>query len=1573
MPQSKSGKREYAQMENGKIQVILESRAKPKEFVTSHKMLDWQYFQILGELQEIQRHDSDPTCPCRLSDDLGENCLAKHTLGLSVLAAETAAMDQANKDMLQGLSAEAKQLHEQMKGFLCHTKDAPEFTNWSRQWRKKIEPLYYHASCKIKMRQDCPTCQIDLQQAANLEARPIPKEQLPFDFDKPLTAETCPPICPVVQSVSTGTKYQLFPFQQEGYTWLKGRSFALLADDMGLGKTPQGIAWGSDFRPNLVIVPAALTYNWVREITEMWRLEDTVVLLDGKTELPRELPDWTVMSYGMVNHYLPKLRRAGFKALLIDEAHLVKNMETARTKNILELVAPQETKPGDKIIPNRLAITGTPVLNRPIELFALLVFLGVKNRSDFKDFLNTYTEHKTYKGRLIFTGAKNLYQLHEFLKPFMLRRLKKDVLKQLPPKTNTPLFVAITNASEYREAENHFLEWLRQKAGDEAAMNASRAEIITRMNALRQLAASGKVAPVCDWLKPCRDGQGKVIVFSSFLEPLESLKKCKPESVIYTGADSSQDRQVMVDKFQHTEDVCCFLGTVGAAGVGITLTAASRVAFLDLPWTPGGKVQAEDRAHRIGQTKPVEVVNVLARGTIDERMLQLLSDKEFIIAQAIDGKTKDEAMSTSVANSLVQSFIRAPNLNQNITQYQREEMDPEPYAISFDDQKEIAEGLRQDELAPTVKITGKCATKDPHTCEFSIRRRGKPHIVKREVKAAKVVSCHATGVSDLIKQSRELAESGKCVVKRKAIMRQEPTAKITGTCSTKGCNLVVKGVVETTTSSTSSGLPKAIETVIDKLGKRGGPGEAISDKTFAPGISTSNRYEMQFKVIEASDLIVSHDPFTFVLNPKYTAKLQPRLRERLANQSQVRKIAAGLDPEKLLLDTKAIDTGSPIINTQNYVLCGNGRVMALILAASEHPGNIAKYKLALRDVAPKYALSVDAIAKMKLPVLVRVLLTKTNEQAFAEECNARPTIEASAIEKARTDAEKITTGMLNGLDILEGEPIEDALRSGRNKPFVTTFLSKLPENEQALLIDARGQLNSDGVRRMGMAIFVATFKGDVGLKLAAQFFEALDTNVKNAFNGILRSLGGLAQAENLVATGQRNAGYAFGEDLAKAITVFSSLRTAGMSVSNYINQQQMISRELTPFQERVLQVLDEHTRSAKRIGEILSNYAQAVIDSPPPNQVSLIADTRATKEELFENAVKKVVEDAEAVRRTKEPAAAMSCGPICLLTSSYKWLSKKLSDCNLSERDQIVVFGWKPLRDFLSWAVGRKEPVQVCSAGMVPGVYQVSIMGIGHYGDRSTDVSNRAKSVPGMKRIFSRDDNAVFEVVVPEESKQELAWQPQSVSRTPARSEGVQPAMFQKQMLLTKELREKLPPLYSQENVKDPMVLVKFFTPDANWTWYGIEFDGKDVFFGYVIGHEKELGYFSLRELESARGKMGLPIERDKWFDPTPLSKVRELEHDEQAEMHADPLLMAIGCQIGVGCLANSKKSKLPVCNSEQKTRRESCIIDVKAKLPKGCGPKEWNKPEGERMEGCYNPFAVCSASVGCKAGRNAK
>jgi hypothetical protein len=131
--------------------------ANKDKFITSHKMLDWQYSQMLWDLGELQRHASDPTCPCRLSKDLGENCLAKHSLALSGIAAETAAMDAGHFELLMDLSAEAKEKHEGMRAFLCDKEDEPEFMDWSRQWRKKVEPLYYYGYCKLELHQDKTT------------------------------------------------------------------------------------------------------------------------------------------------------------------------------------------------------------------------------------------------------------------------------------------------------------------------------------------------------------------------------------------------------------------------------------------------------------------------------------------------------------------------------------------------------------------------------------------------------------------------------------------------------------------------------------------------------------------------------------------------------------------------------------------------------------------------------------------------------------------------------------------------------------------------------------------------------------------------------------------------------------------------------------------------------------------------------------------------------------------------------------------------------------------------------------------------------------------------------------------------------------------------------------------------------------------------------------------------------------------------------------------------------------------------------------------------------------------------
>jgi len=1502
-------------------------------------MLQWQWRSMIEELAELQRHASDPTCPCTLADS-GEYCLQKHALGLHTLAKETIAMAPEHTEMLEQLAEEALDQHNALNERIVCSKpsDAERDTVvWSRQWRKKIEQLYYRQACKVKagMKQEL-SC--TLEQSADLErSMVIPKEQIGFDFDKiackgPVCNIAVPPANEHPYGPGIGKpKFPPFQYQAEGIAWLKGRSHALLADDMGLGKTNQAIYWvaNDNLFPALVVVPAALPYNWQREISEIWLPGDTTLVLDGKNKLPAWLPRWVIMSYGQLPRYLPQLRKAGFKSILIDEAHLVKNLKAQRTQNLLDLVAAEKPEPGDRPIPNRLAVTGTPMLNRPIELFALLVFLGVKARSDYKEFLDTYTENKTVMGRTIYTGAKNLDGLNNYLKSFMLRRMKKDVLMQLPPKTNTPIFVAITNKAEYLEAEKSFLEWLREKAGDEAAARAAKAEVITKMNHLRQLAAMGKVGAVCDWLKPCFMGTGKVILFSSFPKALENIKACKNDmgAIVYDGTVASIERQKLVDNFQKGQS-CYFYGTIGAAGVGITLTAANRVAFLDLPWTPGAKAQAEDRSWRIGQKLPVEVVNFLARGTIDERMLGILADKEKVIAQAIDGKTKEAAEGGSIADSLMDAFLSNPGFNQRVEQYQPEVQDPDidqveivegfrqgvtyprhtPETLIMHDQlgiippeyeafkvqltlkrapgwsietapnidspakvqqffrlmrtadrewvmvvcldthlklmglfemaignqdsaivdpmeiarialhtgatsliiahnhpsgdpepskedrlvyerlkkaleplsialpefmvvghkndysfasgynlkvteeqipvrhvsptmvsvwpprarvpvgagqarmiqekepwqmtlkeyraevmagkqnfkilgnnkdnasdivqrlknaqpeyKEMEQGIFDDatksnwiadllmavfdkkpvphrvlitypdalkaskrlampEKKESVSVSGHCTAAD--TCAFTVKRKGKEKIVTKEVKQAEVKTCKVGSAAGVLPAAKNLLSTGTCT------LHQEPTVAISGKCSLDGCSLFVKGSVEKKSTTDAAGLNDAINSAIQHFATR--KATAVTAKTFAPGISTNTRYEFEFQIKDASDLIVSHDPVTFAPNPRYAAKIQPRLRERLANQLQVKKIAKGLDPEKLLMDTKAIDTGCPIIDETGLVLCGNGRVLALQIAEREYPANIVLYRMALKDIAGQYGLTVPD--SMKMPVLVRLLLTPTNKQAFAEECNARPTIETSAIEKARTDADKITPAMLGSLDVLEGEAVEHALKSERNKPFVSAFLSKLPENEQALLIDARGVLNSDGVRRMGMAVFVATFRGDIGIKLAEKFFESIDdTNVKNAFNGIIRSLAPMAQAEHLVATGQRYPELAFGEDLAKTITVFSNLKAADMPVEKYLAQSQMLERQLTPFQERVLMTLDEYSRSAKRIGNILNYYAQAVIDSPPPGQSSLMPIEPPSKERLFAQAVKRVQDEVEAERESRKrvPEAMM--------------------------------------------------------------------------------------------------------------------------------------------------------------------------------------------------------------------------------------------------------------------------------------------------------------------------------------------
>jgi len=396
--------------------------------------------------------------------------------------------------------------------------------------------------------------------------------------------------------------------------------------------------------------------------------------------------------------------------------------------------------------------------------------------------------------------------------------------------------------------------------------------------------------------------------------------------------------------------------------------------------------------------------------------------------------------------------------------------------------------------------------------------------------------------------------------------------------------------------------------------------EPVGILTSALGMDGLTQYQFDFRIVSLDNLIVSHNPFTFEPNSLYPPDLQPRLRERAATKIQVEKIAANLEPDALLTDFHTLDRGAPIIGPDMVVEAGNGRVMAIIRAAKDYPGKYREYQDRLRERISDFGLKANDL-DIERPVLVRSRISDVNRVAFTQEANAAATLAPSAIENARTDAEKITVGMLGELVVSENESIEDALRATRNQPFATRFLKTLPENVQASLVDAKGYLNRDGVHRMAMAIFVSAFQGDTGLRLAEKAFESVDMDVRNAINAIARSIGLLAQAESLIRSGERDTKLSIGDDLAHTIVVYSAIKhTPELTVEKYLKQGQLLERELTDFQEQVLIVFDQYRGSPKKLGSILSGYASMVIDSPPPAQAALLPDGGLTKNDLWSRA-----------------------------------------------------------------------------------------------------------------------------------------------------------------------------------------------------------------------------------------------------------------------------------------------------------------------------------------------------------------
>ena len=436
-----------------------------------------------------------------------------------------------------------------------------------------------------------------------------------------------------------GLKVQPYPYQLQGIArGLQLKRF-INGDDMGLGKTLESSATfnKADAFPCLVICPNVVKINWQREwhkftdkkamvLTDsvrdswpfFWQTGMNQVFIVNYESLRKyfvrritKAEKWTLKDVEF--HNTIKL----FKSVIIDESHKVKSTATQQTKFCKGIAS------GKEYI---ILLTGTPVVNKPKDLVAQL---GIMDRmidmGGWKGFMLRYCSGPNQ--------ASNLKELnYKLWQHCFFRREKSKVLTQLPDKVRQIVSCEITNRKEYMDAERDLIDYLKRykEADDEKIQKSLKGEVMVRIGILKDITARGKLKEVIDFVKDFRENGKKIILFCNLHEIVDRLMIAFPSAVCVTGRQNMQEKQASVDAFQKNPKTDVIICSIKAASAGITLTAASDVAFIELPWTYADCDQAESRAHRIGQKDSVNCYYLLGRRTIDQKLYRIIEEKKHI-------------------------------------------------------------------------------------------------------------------------------------------------------------------------------------------------------------------------------------------------------------------------------------------------------------------------------------------------------------------------------------------------------------------------------------------------------------------------------------------------------------------------------------------------------------------------------------------------------------------------------------------------------------------------------------------------------------------------------------------------------------------------------------------------------------------------------------------------------------------------------------------------------------------------------------------------------------------------------
>jgi len=429
---------------------------------------------------------------------------------------------------------------------------------------------------------------------------------------------------------------ELYKFQKEGVKFISsvgGR--CLIADEMGLGKSAQALVFCSFFsRGRIVIVaPASVVFKWAELECPKWTPNKTVaVLTSGKDAIPDT--DILIMSYSIMTSKYEELMDVGIDTVILDESHYIKSPKAKRTRIAKSIISGR--------VPRVLLLSGTPFMNNPGELFVQLNLIDPKSFDNWFKYAIRYCGAQKVNGMWFFppNTLTNGAELEQRLKPYVLRRTKREVGLELPELQRTYVPVEVT-LSGYKSAVKEFSEW-KKKAG-------KKDNILTQLTKLRQLIGDMKVVPTIELATDVLETEQKIVVFAhhrSVVSGLADGLKSFGISII-DGGVAQADRQKLVDEFQKGDLRKRVMIITVAGAEGINLYAASAIIFAEREWVPAKEEQAEARLHRIGQRRNVMAYYLVAKDTIDENINEAVRKKRDMFQQVI---SQDDIVTTILEN-----------------------------------------------------------------------------------------------------------------------------------------------------------------------------------------------------------------------------------------------------------------------------------------------------------------------------------------------------------------------------------------------------------------------------------------------------------------------------------------------------------------------------------------------------------------------------------------------------------------------------------------------------------------------------------------------------------------------------------------------------------------------------------------------------------------------------------------------------------------------------------------------------------------------------------------------------------